>query len=504
MIGTGFVKMHLLKTTEGSRLQSVPPRTRSLARNSFGLDIEFMNVTDESHPIFCSNPQALGAANEEGLFIRQEALDLSNNELDFIILHEMAHLVQKYNGLLSDRYSAKKYLECEANIAACKALLGESITIRGIDKKECARFYDEDGHYYTTYLAACLGGLNSWDAFRIAFYSQLPDLVWELDATSVALYLSANEGVRFNELPESWNLSQRGLDFNVQVPLSATVATIALDNAWSKEAYSRENPSHLERSLKHKKFYKREYIEKMVKRHDYSGAVRKTILDARTFCADVQLGLHCITNNLASFEQKVRENRLFEFVNYSKHALKLGLAIHAYADSFAHVRIHGTPERMYSFPTGHLDDDHEPDMLVPDHGNSSKRFENYQKFFRQLVKFFCICTNRSAPMSDRELNQFIIAVKIANKKLRVDTFKQLIDDNCNGTQNDYDPPTNADFWYIVRERENGHLSLSADDLTTALSCARKWRLDQSSSGTVRSPAVPKKEKKAIDFYPTED
>ena len=48
-------------------------------------------------------------------------------------------------------------------------------------------YYGEAGHFYTAYLVAMAVGFDDTTAFRIAFYTQMPDEVSELDATHMAL-----------------------------------------------------------------------------------------------------------------------------------------------------------------------------------------------------------------------------------------------------------------------------------------------------------------------------
>ena len=48
-------------------------------------------------------------------------------------------------------------------------------------------YYGEAGHFYTAYLVAMAVGFDDATAFRIAFYTQMPDEVSELDATHMAI-----------------------------------------------------------------------------------------------------------------------------------------------------------------------------------------------------------------------------------------------------------------------------------------------------------------------------
>lgn len=48
-------------------------------------------------------------------------------------------------------------------------------------------YYGEAGHFYTAYLVALAVGFDDRTAFRIAFYTQMPDEVAELDATHMAI-----------------------------------------------------------------------------------------------------------------------------------------------------------------------------------------------------------------------------------------------------------------------------------------------------------------------------
>jgi hypothetical protein len=48
-------------------------------------------------------------------------------------------------------------------------------------------YYGEAGHFYTAYLVALAVGFDDATAFKIAFYTQMPDEVSELDATHMAI-----------------------------------------------------------------------------------------------------------------------------------------------------------------------------------------------------------------------------------------------------------------------------------------------------------------------------
>jgi hypothetical protein len=48
-------------------------------------------------------------------------------------------------------------------------------------------YYGEAGHFYTAYLVALAVGFDDQTAFRVAFYTQMPDEVAELDATHMAI-----------------------------------------------------------------------------------------------------------------------------------------------------------------------------------------------------------------------------------------------------------------------------------------------------------------------------
>jgi len=67
--------------------------------------------------------------------------------------------------------------------------------MRGVDPNG---LWEEQGHFYTTYMVAIAAGLDRDTAYELAYYSQLPDEIGEMDAVHAIL----NKG-DFSSIPEA-------------------------------------------------------------------------------------------------------------------------------------------------------------------------------------------------------------------------------------------------------------------------------------------------------------
>jgi hypothetical protein len=113
-----------------------------------------------------------------------------------LLAHEFAHIVQKRLPLRerSDRLRSGarvRRLEAEAAAAAGAVVAGRRVRCRVVDEPTVPRFWGFAGHYYTVYFVLLAAGIDNLTAARMAFYSQMPDQVKELAATSAGIDLFA-------------------------------------------------------------------------------------------------------------------------------------------------------------------------------------------------------------------------------------------------------------------------------------------------------------------------
>jgi hypothetical protein len=231
----------------------------------------------------------------------------------FLLAHEVAHVLQKRLRRLSphrqvDTKGRLSRLEREANDAARSLVLGKRCSELSPDPDDCGRAFGPVGHYYTVYFICLAAGLSPGAASELAFYAQIADQIWEIDATEVILKWSATYWKRTQEDSEPW----------------------------LKQHIKGHTPkrSHLDDWLK--RYVERDIILMM-----------QCPLD---FVAIVQRGLHCLTGGLSFEEASYRSKRL-EAGNIGE-PVSYGLAIHAFGDSFAH-RIRGDERRLYLTGAGH-------------------------------------------------------------------------------------------------------------------------------------------------------
>jgi hypothetical protein len=101
---------------------------------------------------------------------------------------------------------------------------------------------------------------------------------------------------------------------------------------------------------------------------------------------DVQLGLHCLTGGDAREEKAFRADVATSLVGggWLDRDWALGLALHAYGDSFAHVRLDDTT-RMYDWGFGHAVEGWENDRWhAPDNLGRAERRDSYVTYGRGL------------------------------------------------------------------------------------------------------------------------
>src|SRR5882757_3343516 len=125
----------------------------------------------------------------------------------YLLAHELSHVMQKRRAgdLVGSLPSipSEEQLEHEADTIAADVLKGLRARPVTPDPSSLPRLYGPAGHYYTAFYTALAVGFDYQTAKQIAFYTQLPDLVAELDAkvAGISWWGTGYLGIYFGSLP---------------------------------------------------------------------------------------------------------------------------------------------------------------------------------------------------------------------------------------------------------------------------------------------------------------
>jgi hypothetical protein len=259
-------------------------------------------------------PGGIPALNRpDAILLDRAVLDgATADSLALVLAHEAVHAAQRVApgpGRLDP--------ERDAAEGAVAVLAGRRHRVRARLAPTTAAAWGEDGHYYTCYVVGLMAGVDPEAARLRALFCQMPDEVHEFDATS------AFWDMRRVSPPDEDDMRYD----------RASVSTRLYPGPHGNTAFVQvENPTYTRRR----------------KSHDLA----------------IQAGLHCLTGEKAMLE-RARRTATFQSIGQADH-LTYGLALHAYGDSFAHMRVSdlgpGTAG-MYRPGVGHGHDLHEPDLL---------------------------------------------------------------------------------------------------------------------------------------------
>ena len=165
--------------------------------------------------------------------------------------------------------------------------------------------YDESGHFWTTYMVAIAAGRSKDQAYRLAYYSQLPDQVPDYDA------VANGEKV----LAEREALTNAG-GYMGKEALEKLMKQLPQDEIWAQWVYNWQHSLH--------------------------GGGPAQVTQRRT-------ALKTLIQSHANGQGWAGED------------WAVGLLIHAYGDAYAHVDAQGV---AYGYIAGHLRDRHAPDIIA--------------------------------------------------------------------------------------------------------------------------------------------
>lgn len=271
---------------------------RARFEHAFGADLAGIGLVEFDGEF--AGPAPAAAAIGDRIFVSSGLKRLPARARERILAHEIVHVLQKRNvATMSGAVgpAAAAALEFEADQGAEAALAGRLFRVALADRAEIPRFWGPAGHYYTSFFVMLAAGVEPRIARLRAFFCQMPDQVLNFDATAAAI--------------------------DSKIDADSIVGRYGAKQAVSAPA----NPYH---------FFGESEEQK-----------RKRILEN----AQVESGLHSLTGAGSAAEQQYRFGVLLKMFPHNDH-LAVGLALHAFGDSFAHVQL-SNPGLMYKNGIGH-------------------------------------------------------------------------------------------------------------------------------------------------------
>lgn len=272
-----------------------------------------------------------------------------------MLAHEMAHVAQLIGGTEAADVAA---CEAEAAAASLAALGGRRFACRCAPPAGAVLHWGLVGHYYTVLYLALACGASANEAATLAYFTEMSDLVKELDATEAGENLVLSHGVLGDDHVHMF-VDQaellRGLEYSrVETAYDQPIM-------YDPATYNPATDPARQAQARYLMYHRRDYF-------------------SRTALQDVtiQMGLHALTGELAVAEQAFRRRLLEGEPNTLSP--RFGLCVHAFGDSFAHVKFGTT--HMYDAGIGHaveISDMHGPDVV-------SKHSDNYLAYACQLYQ----------------------------------------------------------------------------------------------------------------------
>ncbi len=182
------------------RRSELQPDDRRLFEACLGEDFASVRLVGRPHALerrFASGV-VLGTCHDNDVYVRP---GLPKHLRLAALGHELAHVVQNRNALRHRQGCASPAdLEGEAHRAAMACVLGQRFRCRLSDGAGVARAWGEAGHYYTVLYVMLAAGADPDLASGVAFLTQMPDQVTELDAYSAGknLFFGADRKVDYD------------------------------------------------------------------------------------------------------------------------------------------------------------------------------------------------------------------------------------------------------------------------------------------------------------------
>lgn len=377
-----------------------------------------------------------------------------------VLAHELAHVVQKRHG--ADRPglppAPADLLEAEAHAAAAVVAGGGRFRCSLPDRPAVPRFWEEEGHYYTSYLVMLAAGIDGQIAQQSAQYAQMPDEIEELDA--------AGWGKKVYNL-DGWVAggNRRG------IPEPMAGYLLEKDELVQK---ARTTPAPTPQQMLTPEEWKR-----------FLWLKEQLTTGLREHMLNIQIGLHCLSGRRAAEETRARAHRLLAT---EPGSVQCGLAIHAFGDSFSH-RNRSDETLMYSSGLGHAVDLFKiRDPHAADHIHV--RPELYCKYGLALYHIMCKKAAGRKRLLEREPlgNKLYELARIPEKPEQVRRMRQFADEM--KTPMVRMTPENNVTLYIWEEYK-WEFGIPPTFLDEALKLAKAWR-------PVHSPELEGGDSESVD------
>lgn len=288
----------------------VGPGVRRFMEQGFSQDFSKVCI-DDSPLAFVANGilGTLAFTTGERIILGFPSYYLSHSQGLLVLAHELAHVTQsrlRKKVVIDEAHCLNllEALEIEAAKAAVEVCSGRPGLCRVANTSGQILAWGEVGHFYTIYFVMLAAGADPKLSQRVAFFTQFPDEVEELDAATI--------GFRYFLSKASNSLALSGGAGGPRLVLPSEI------NRYLEADAALEDSLHIQRGL-----------------HALTGAPAKAETARRT---KILQEINLLSPN-------------FEF--------DFGLALHPFGDSFAHR----DGDHMYKPPLGHGLHGHTPDTI---------------------------------------------------------------------------------------------------------------------------------------------
>jgi len=305
-----------------------------------------------------------------------------------------------------------------------------------VANRDEAGMYGEAGHFYTVYFVSLAAGFDEETAFRNAFYSQMPDMVNELDAIEVQKHYVFTWMNPYNHVADA--LEEAYTDaINMYADFESGLVS------WASGG-----------------------LIQMRRSRSYPQSTR--VDQARRTRDDIQRGFHDLTGGLSAEERAFRDRTLS---SYEPGSLEFGLTLHAYGDSYAHS-VMRLEDFLYQTGWGHLKHWTHPDEIHrrPD------LYAAYVSDLFQSLSEIARAQGLTPRLSEEQLEEFIRTVSsIDGDHTQADLIRVMSEEMLGIEMNEYAPEQESKTtWDNFRQRHDGSGLVDDSMLQRAQDFASQW------------------------------
>lgn len=418
-------------------MRDLPDPLRHRLERSFGADLSAVRVHRCGTARRITEDLGTVACAVDG------AILLGAEVPDAVLAHEVVHILQ---GRLPGT-AAVAAAEDEAHRLAARALAGLPCRVAVRADPAVPLCWEEAGHYYTVYYVALACGLPNDDAMRIAFWTQFPDEVSELDAVKAGFDIPRAAAGQVG----AWAYEDTGIRDRVERFFTGLNNEIvgAMGLPVGHVTYVQAEP----------------YKDLQVN-------------------LDVQRGLHCLTG--ASWtDETMRREWASGKADLSDGFFEFGVSLHCFGDSFAH-RNHDTG-KMYPTVVGHgietkftqIAGDEASKLVHAQHTDalSPARLREYKEYVLRLYRLMTSRFPQYRPRSDAEMVAFTLTGVLTEQpdanvqigRIRASASAQLKVD-----MHGYQPETQEDVYFLEFGNQPKPVAASWHHVQQGLRLARMW------------------------------